>query len=209
MVAMLDNAEYWDTQAIRWGVFSVPDEDYDKYTAKQAAFIVEQLNVTNGALLDMGCGIGRLSQPISRLIDAKVWGIDPSREMIAMAIELDWVGDRSIHYGRKVGTDFFQDPYRYIPIPMDGAWCVLVFQHLPEAPIRKILYDLAHVLRPGARLVTQWMLDIDQPFPSRRNVLRVLEEEGFQTVRDEDDTDVTGLSFADNWLWVTSEKTAR
>jgi len=191
---------YWDTQANRWGVFSVPDEDYDKYTARQADFIVEQLDLGDEAerVIDMGCGIGRLTYPIAEALPCvHVWGLDPSSAMIQKAKDDSRFG----FFSPSLLCDLF------LADSVDGAWSVLVFQHLLEAPIRTILHDLADVLKPGARFVSQWMLDVDQPFPLRADVLRVLEEEGFQTVRYQDDTDVTKLWFADNWLWVTSERT--
>jgi len=188
---------YWDTQANRWGVFSVPDEDYDKYTARQVAFIVEQLDVgDDGLLIDVGCGIGRLTTPIAEAIPgAMVFGVDPSVEMRAIACST-----RPRIAGYRINLEsFFHET-------VHGAWCVLVFQHLDEAPIREILRDVAGVLKPGGRFVSQWMLDKDQAFPREADVLRVLEEEGFETVRHVDDSTVTRLWFADNWLWVTSER---
>ena len=187
---------YWDTQANRWGVFSVNDEDYDEYTAMQAVFIVEQLGVESGLLLDLGCGIGRLSTAILNELPAvAVEGYDTSRSMLEAASDAS--GPRF--------TWLFGDLSSVARDPYDGAWCVLVFQHLLEEPIRQILRDVYAVLQPGGRFVTQWMIDVDQAAPAESDVLLLLEEEGFQTLHCEDDTDVTGLSFG-NWLWVTSEK---
>ena len=189
---------YWDTQANRWGVFSVPDDDYDEHTAKQAEFIIEQLGVEDiGLLIDVGCGIGRLAGPIAdALPDAMVYGVDPS---IEMRVELLKVESRIAGCVASLGAVSHRKSVAA------GAWCVLVFQHLLEEPIRQILRDVYAVLRPGGRFVTQWMLDVDQAAPAESDVLLLLEEEGFQTLHREDDTDVTGLSFG-NWLWVTSEK---
>ena len=195
---------YWDTQANRWGVFSVPDEDYDEHTARQADFIVEQLNVEEGLLLDVGCGIGRLTKPIAEALpDTKVWGVDPSPTMIQQAwLHQSWSSDRPefYHVQPESGLGGMFDAER-----IAGAWCVLVFQHLIEEPIQQILRDVYAVLQPGGRFVTQWMIDVDQAAPTESDVLLLLEEEGFQTLHREDDTGVTGLSFG-NWLWVTSEK---
>jgi len=189
---------FWDTQANRWGVFSVPDEDYDKYTARQAAFIVEQLDVETGFVVDMGCGIGRLTHPIAEtLSEVQVVGVDPSDAMRRTSRAADQ-SEVSAHLAT-LGA--------FLPKTLDGAWCVLVFQHLAEAPTREILRDVAGVLKPGGRFVTQWMLDKDQAFPREADVLRVLMDEGFENVRLHGDADVTRLWFADNWLWVTSERT--
>jgi len=185
---------YWDTQANRWGVFSVPDEDYDKYTARQADFIVEQLGIDTGTVIDMGCGIGRLIDPVAEALPhVDVWGLDPSQAMIEVAAATCRHGYFSYN------LDIFGS--------VAGAWSVLVFQHLPEDSIRKILRDVADILQPGGRFVTQWMLDVDQAFAGESDVLRLLEKEGFRNVHWVDDTDVTKLWFADNWLWVTSERT--
>ena len=186
---------YWDTQANRWGVFSVPDDDYDEHTARQAAFIVEQLGVDTGTVIDVGCGIGRLIDPVAEALPhVSVWGLDPSQAMIEEAAATCRHGHFS-QYKR----DLFHAG------SVAGAWSVLVFQHLLEEPIQQILRDVYAVLQPGGRFVTQWMIDVDQAAPTESDVLLLLEEEGFQTLHREDDTDVTGLSFG-NWLWVTSEK---
>ena len=194
---------FWDTQATRWGVFSVPDEDYDKYTARQTAFIVEQLAIDKGLVLDVGCGIGRLTFEVgTHCPDLDVLGVDTSPDMIEVALDQQ----RTTLPVLSPAFVYVDDLSALLAPIYAGAWCVLVFQHLGEAPIREILRTVAGALRPGGVFVTQWMLDKDQAFPSRADVLRVLEEEGFETVRYVDDSAVTRLWFADNWLWVTSER---
>ena len=202
---------YWDTQANRWGVFSVPDEDYSTYTRRQAVFIVEQLaidvkqlRVEKGIVRDVGCGIGRLTFEVAHEAPyLYVVGVDPSHTMIEVArgrLAENTYLDHRLDFAKTSDGKGLSGGY-------DGAWCVLVFQHLIEAPIREILRDVADTLQPGARFVSQWMLDKDQAFPREADVLRVLMDEGFENVRLHGDADVTRLWFADNWLWVTSERT--
>jgi len=202
---------YWDDNATRAGVFNVGDM-YDEYTARQAAFIVEQLDVFEGQLLDLGCGIGRLSGAVlDRLPNVDVEGYDTSRPMLE---EASRIGARF--------TWLFGDLLSVAAPPYVGAWCVLTFQHLPDHTVKRHLADLFSILKPGARLVTQWVTSGEEgPMSYPRSPSRICDlhrNAGFAfragpRYRFEDvkrqflhDSHVTG--YADNWLWVTAEKPA-
>jgi len=190
---------FWDDNATPAGVFNVGDM-YDEYTDRQAAFIVEQLGDADGPLIDLGCGIGRLSRPIAEAIpDALVFGMDPSSAMRV-----------------KARTSF--DPvYAYMsslrlwrPDSVGGAWCVLTFQHLPDDTVKQHLADLYSILKPGARLVTQWVTsgeDAPMSYPRPWQQIHDLHSDaGFELTWWAGDHMVTG--YALDWLWVTAEKPA-
>jgi len=193
---------FWDDNATPAGVFNVGDM-YDEYTARQAVFIIEQLDVTDGLLVDLGCGIGRLSDAVlGRLRDVDaVIGVDPSWPMLDKA-------------DRRLGSTRFIPWYTLTPGRLaggvHGAWCVLTFQHLPDDTVQEHLADLFEILKPGARLVTQWVTHGEEgpmSYPRLPNMIYDWHREaGFRRCRGISDDWVT--RYADNWAWFTAEKPA-
>jgi trans-aconitate methyltransferase len=173
-------------------------------TRRQAEHIVHELAPTNPVpvwnVLDVGCGIGRLVDPIHSLWpDWWIWGVDQSPAMIAEARE------RCV------------TPRSHFLEPQDGgvlsnaAYCVLVLQHLDDAKVADLLAWIADHLPTGGRLVSQWVVgnpnqQSGRSFPRYWDrVGWLLADAGFTTVREVWDWGVT--CYADEWLWVTSEKT--
>ena len=193
---------YWDDNATPAGVFNVGDM-YNEYTTRQAAFIVEQLDVNARALLDLGCGVGRLTLPVAmQLIDTTVQGVDPSWPMIREARKLYSIAPNvTFHLLDRVNLG---EP------TFDGAWCVLTFQHLPDHTVKQHLQDLFEILKPGARLVTQWVTHGEEgpmSYPRRMpTILHWLIEAGFIFPHFATDHAVT--DYSDDWVWVTAEKPA-
>lgn len=104
--------------------------------------------VVPGRVLDLGCGTGRLASPIAAAHpDTTVIGFDASAGMLRWAEDpaVEWVHGDCSSLGA-LG-------------PLDGAWSVLVFQHLDEATKRCYLDVLGGLLLPGARLVLQWVVE--------------------------------------------------
>ena len=193
---------FWDDNATPAGVFNVGDM-YDEYTRRQADFIVEQLDITSGVLLDLGCGVGRLSAVVlDRLLpDVSVVGSDPSWPMLEKAQQ-------------RIPGMRIEDNISVFPeLTFDGAWCVLTFQHLPDDTVKQHLTDLFEILEPGARLVTQWVttgqqapMSYPRPFVS---VVDMIKDIGFSVHGPSavlPDDYVT--RYADDWVWVVAEKPA-
>jgi trans-aconitate 2-methyltransferase len=102
--------------------------------------------VAPGRVLDLGCGIGRLAAPIARDHPATtVIGFDTSPAM------LEWA--KAEHDEANIEWHDSLDGVG----PLDGAWSVLVFQHLDHPTQRRYLRDLGRLLRPGARFALQWV----------------------------------------------------
>ena len=201
---------FWDDNATPAGVFNVGDM-YHTYTRRQAAFIVEQLDIQSGFVADIGCGIGRLSFEVAHEGPGlTVVGIDPSFEMIQVALErlqaYTTPLSHRLTFGVFKGDRLWEgaDPF------YDGAWCVLTFQHLPDDTVKQHLKDLFEILKPGARLVTQWVTSGEEaPMSYPRDWLDIFyshRDAGFDVPTYATDEHVT--KYADNWLWVVAEKPA-
>ena len=192
----MDDIAFWDEHASEAGVFNVPDRYYAEYTDRQATFIVNALDVYEGIVLDLGCGVGRLLHQVQlhrpRLM---LVGVDSSPQMINVA--------RQATHSELIVADSLEG----LPL-LDGAWSVLMFQHIDDETVAAYLADLAELLRPDARLVAQWVIDGDEaPMAYPRLIERILELHeiaGLNVIEAIDDSQVTG--YADGWLWTVAEQ---
>jgi ubiquinone/menaquinone biosynthesis C-methylase UbiE len=98
-------------------------------------------DLTGRRVLDVGCGTGRFAAALAER-GARVWGVDPSEEMLAHARA---AGGRTV--GLRVG--------RAEALPFKGAWferaVLRTVVHLVERP--RAFGELARVLRPEGRVV--------------------------------------------------------
>jgi SAM-dependent methyltransferase len=150
---------------------------------------VEEGDFRGRRVLDVGCGTGRLAAALVER-GAKVWGVEPSAEMLAQARAA--VGPQ---VGLKQGTAE--------ALPFKDAWferaVLRLVVHLVERP--RALLELARVLAPGGRIVVAtfapdhfewyWLIgvfpevgEIDRMrFPAPRALEGELAEAGFTGVR--------------------------
>jgi len=91
--------------------------------------------------LDVGSGTGRLAEALAAR-GARVWGVDPSEEMLAVAREAA---------GKAVGFKRGEAER----LPFKSAWFDLVFLRLVVHLVdrRKVLPELRRVLAPGGKAV--------------------------------------------------------
>lgn len=150
---------------------------------------MEEGDLRGRRVLDVGCGTGRLAAALVER-GAKVWGVEPSAEMLAQARAA--VGPQ---VGLKQGTAE--------ALPFKDAWferaVLRLVVHLVERP--RALLELARVLAPGGRIVVAtfapdhfewyWLIgvfpevgEIDRMrFPAPRALEGELAEAGFTGVR--------------------------
>jgi SAM-dependent methyltransferase len=96
--------------------------------------------------LDLGCGVGRITQALADHFD-QVVGVDISEAMIAQAVTLNRHGDRC----RYVSGDLSQ----FTDNTFDLAFSVYVIQHIPRRMQGDILRGLVRVLKPDGLLICQ------------------------------------------------------
>lgn len=96
--------------------------------------------------LDFGCGLGRLTQPLSERFE-KTYGVDVSPVMLEQARKHNRKGDRC-EYVWNPGTRL----ERFTDSSIDMIYCKLVLQHIPPRKVRAYLKEFLRVLAPGGLL---------------------------------------------------------
>lgn len=142
-------AEHWD---------QVGEEDLHGVPAYDTKPVIARLQVgPQMRCLDMGCGIGRLTNAVAwRGLDPRVYGFDISRRNIFKAAEraphnaFYWVSD-----GRNIPSG--------ITGKFDLIWSVTMFQHVPHDVKWGYIRQAAERLNPGGRLVFSYALGDEPP----------------------------------------------
>jgi SAM-dependent methyltransferase len=200
---------FWDAQAAdgiasaRRAVWAEPD---DRYLAGTALCLIEVSDVlgpvleAGGLVLDLGCGLGRLSNPLARVYRAgRIVGVDISSRMLAHArAQAQWE-NLTVLYLRGDGRGL---PF---PGPIDGAYSVLLFQHLPAEAVEGYIHAVATRLRKGAPFRFQFAEHDDDLFLSHGHAAPVVArwcDEAGMWVRTVD----RGASVYPTWTWVTAIK---
>ena len=142
-------------------------------------------------IIDLGCGTGRFTEPLSVHFEAEVVGIDPSEKMLEQA--------RRKNSGSPVR--FKQVSGGKLPIETysaDMVFMSMVFHHLPDP--EHTMRECHRILRDGGYVcIRDSTLDVAETFPymrffreirpiveeqliSRVQMKRIIEDAGFKTV---------------------------
>lgn len=131
---------------------SLPNEGMEVWRAALLRHLPER---TTFPVLDLGCGTGRFAVPLADWLEARVVGIDPSREMLRAA-----TGG-----GSHPETTYLVGRAENIPLAgstCDFAWLSTVVHHFSDLP--RAAAELRRVVRPGGAVVIRsW-------FPRRADV---------------------------------------
>ena len=175
----VDAERYWDDRAREHALFFVDsrldyhDPDVDRFWADGERVLDQMLELVGAAVapsdvvLDIGCGVGRLTRPLAGRAQ-RVIALDVSREMLARAAELnpglenvEWRhGDGRSLTGVGTGT-------------IDACVSHVVFQHLPDPQLTLgYVREMGRVLRPGGWATFQVSTDpsIHRPPPVLRRL---------------------------------------
>jgi SAM-dependent methyltransferase len=151
--------EYFGTNDPLWGVYSRPsmrgggwDPDAFFQTGREemAELLgrVRQLlpEVPHDRAVDFGCGVGRLTQPLSEHFD-RVTGVDISEPMLAKARQ----------FNRRSNIEWLLNTRPDLALLPDGTTdfvlAHIVFQHMPPPLTFGYLAEMQRVLRSGGGLV--------------------------------------------------------
>ena len=110
--------------------------------------------------LDFGCGVGRVSAPLSTRFETVV-GLDVSPSMVETARRL-----HAAHPNCRFEVQRTTDLRQFSDASFDLVLCVLVLQHLPSPQaILRYLAEFVRVLAPGGALVIQIPSKVPPPTP--------------------------------------------
>jgi len=144
-------AGYWDERAKHFGrraVYNLGHDDTELQLVDEQQksilfpILSAHLSGTERVALDLGCGVGRFSEDIARLAQAKVTAIDISHELLALA-------------PRSAGVAFILGSATDLPFPnehFDLIWACLVLGALRNTSLRDACHEMQRVAKPGALL---------------------------------------------------------
>jgi SAM-dependent methyltransferase len=164
-VAVIEDVEaekaYWDASATgdaRWELFSVPGiEGWQAGVDTCLAQIVSILTPvfrSGATVLDLGCGIGRLTLPLAdRFPDVTFVGVDLSPKMVSAArISAKTHGLSNARFMTGDGRSLPKSLPR-----LAGAFSMLTYQHLPAEAQEGYIRAIAAKLDPGGALRLQFV----------------------------------------------------
>ena len=154
-----------------WAICTYPDKIKNKWNLedffltgkkeidtvwKYLKFIRQPVNTKTA--LDFGCGVGRLTQALSKHFDS-CYGVDISATMIKLAKKFNKFS-KKCHYivNETNNLSVFQDNY------FSFIYSSIVFQHIPPKHTEKYLKEFVRVLKPGGLIVFQ----IPESFKGKR-----------------------------------------
>ena len=124
---------------------------YDRVSdpqARWATVVVERIEGAPTAILDAGCGTGRVTELLlERFPDAHVIGVDASAAMI------DEARRRLERHDARV-TLLHQSLLRLVPFRVDAVFSNAVFHWIDDHGL--LFTNLVECLAPGGQLVAQW-----------------------------------------------------
>lgn len=203
----------WDERARENPLFFIASgasSDLDSFFASGEGDLSDTLlsNVRlskNANVLEIGCGMGRLTEPLSRTVRS-VLGVDISPEMITLAKK--YQASKNIRY---LTTD--GDLREVRDNSLDLVFSFIVFQHVPErTAIERYIAEADRCLRPGG--VISFQLD----GRVRERATRELSTYHGQIFSTEEATELfSGLSLrpvevwggGTHYLWLTGVKEGR
>lgn len=142
---------YWERRARKLGRRSVlhlghSDAEYEAVTAWQKdilfPLLIAQLNGRERTVLDFGCGPGRFTADLARLINGRAIGVDPIGALLEQAPPAPNVEYRRIRRGRLPVADQ----------SVDVIWCAVVLGMIRGRALRRALSELRRVIAPGGLL---------------------------------------------------------
>ena len=127
-------------------------------------------DVSRGAALDFGCGIGRLTQALARHFD-DVHGVDISDSMLELARKFNQHGEKChYHLNTRDDLSLFDDA------SFDFIYSNITLQHMPPRFARRYILEFLRVLKPGGLLIFQIP---DQPKSFIKRLLQPLKPTAF------------------------------
>jgi SAM-dependent methyltransferase len=165
-VSGAESERYWDERARANALYFVDNEvdyddpDTDAFWRRGEDVVDRMLEIVDLSLspedsvLDIGCGVGRLTRALAARTK-RVYGLDVSSEMLRLAREhnadlpnVEWL------HGDGQGLSGVDDS------SVDGCFSHVVFQHIPDPDITlNYIREMGRVLRPAGWALFQVSTD--------------------------------------------------
>ena len=126
---------------------------------KEKKDVLEICASTDGPILEVGCGDGRISSLLAKHRIDPLVGVDISREMLRKYVDKEGISALQLIHCDAENLPFKEDSF-------DGVICIQTLVHLPNAEM--VIDESARILREGGKLI----LDINTPNSQR--VLTIL-----------------------------------
>ena len=161
---LADELAWWEAKAAVDPARAAWDDAWPEAqaTAHHLSHLVGHLRGAT-QIMEIGCGPARLLVPLSRLLErARIVGIDPSPSMVRAArARIAAVGTSTAWVMQCNGRDIPMDHLIEIDAPIDGAYSVLAFQHMPHAVQQGYLRQLVSRLAASSPIVIQFASGLD------------------------------------------------
>lgn len=154
---MMTNWDAWAKTDPMWAILTDPAKKGGQWNAEEflrsgRTFVDDRMAwlrqqgiafAANARVLDFGCGLGRLTQALSRHF-VEAHGVDISSEMVARARELNQqTGKVFFHHNPNEDLRLFQDG------EFDLVFSYIVLQHIPARFQKRYVAEFLRVLKPG------------------------------------------------------------
>ncbi len=133
-------------------VSGTADPDYFLDTGRRQQALFERMFERNGrslkqptAMLDFGCGCGRIARWWGDRDGLELYGCDPDAQLI------DWTRDNLPFVHSALSG--FDPPLPYDDDSFDAIYALSIFTHQPEKIAREWMTELRRVLKPGGHLL--------------------------------------------------------
>src|ERR1700682_6064364 len=147
-----DVSKYWDKRAADYGARSVLNlchgpEEFERVTAYQKEILFpkfsSQLDGTERTVLDFGCGPGRFTVDLARILGGRAIGVDPIERLLQLAPRDERVEYRQLRHARVPCSDS----------SVDVVWSCLVLGCIPnQKALLRAVEEIERVLKPGGLL---------------------------------------------------------
>jgi ubiquinone/menaquinone biosynthesis C-methylase UbiE len=151
-------------------------------------------------ILDLGCGMGRLSLPIAqRYPNVKIVGIDISPEMIKIAKQ-NSKDLKNIRYKVNDGISISEIDDNCI----DLVYSIVTFQHIPNQVFQGYIKEISRILRKSGKFRIQFVegnyYGFNENNSNEDDVIKWCDEAGLNIINID-----RNLIFP-KWTWITGEK---
>jgi ubiquinone/menaquinone biosynthesis C-methylase UbiE len=149
-----------------WSILPIPEKKDNRWTVQELfqsgnneiSRILDYISdkkipVTFGAMLDFGCGVGRLTQACSRHF-AKCVGVDISEGMIELAQKFN-ADNKKCEFMVNNATDlavFAHDTF-------DMIYSNIVFQHIPPVYTKAYIKEFLRIVKPNGIIIFQMTIN--------------------------------------------------